>query len=267
MLPGHLVAMSLRQTSDTATIDQNTPVLKLAPFETGDWAPINHNRPTISVVIPTLNEAENLRYVLERLPEMVSEVIIVDGHSTDDTVAVANDIRPDANIIYQDGKGKGNALGCGFKAATGEITVMLDADGSTDPAEIPRFVAALTNGYDYAKGTRFMTGGGSSDITPLRRLGNWGLTTIVNRIWHVKYSDLCYGYNAFWSRCVPTVADCSGFEVETLMNIRLADSTTRVIEVPSFEAPRRHGSSNLRVGRDGLRVFRTIIAEWVRPGR
>ena len=142
---------------------------------------------------------------------------------------------------------------------------MLDADGSTDPTEIPRFVAALTNGYDFAKGTRFMTGGGSVDITPFRRLGNRCLTAAVNRIWHVKYSDLCYGYNAFWTRCVPVTSDCHGFEVETLMNIRLAASTTRVIEVPSVEACRRHGTSNLRVGRDGMRVARTILAEWVRP--
>jgi glycosyltransferase involved in cell wall biosynthesis len=223
------------------------------------------HRPTITVVIPTLNEAENLRYVLEKLPAMVSEVVIVDGHSTDGTVAVAMAARPDARIVYQDGKGKGNALMCGFRAATGEITVMLDADGSTDPAEIPRFVAALTNGYDFAKGTRFMTGGGSVDITPFRRFGNRCLTSIVNRIWHVKYSDLCYGYNAFWTRCAPTVVGCSGFEIETLMNIRLADSATRVIEVPSVESCRLHGASHLRVGRDGLRVFRTIMAEWVRP--
>jgi glycosyltransferase involved in cell wall biosynthesis len=227
--------------------------------------PVLRTHPTVTVVIPTLNEAANLPYVLERLPTWIDEVIIVDGHSTDDTVEVALRYRPDATIVLQGGKGKGDALAWGFKAATSDITVMLDADGSTDPAEIPRFVAALTNGFDFAKGTRFMTGGGSSDITRLRRLGNWGLTTIVNCIWHVSYSDLCYGYNAFWTECVPTVADCNGFEVETLINIRLADSGTRVIEVPSFEAPRRHGTSNLRVGRDGLRVVRTIIAEWFRP--
>jgi len=258
--------MSLHQTSASPAIEGNAQVLRLAPFETGDWTPVTPKRPTISVVIPTLNEAENLRYVLERLPAMVSEVIIVDGHSTDNTIAVAAEVRPDAKIVDQDGLGKGNALACGFKAATGEITVMLDADGSTDPAEIPRFVAALTNGYDFAKGTRFMTGGGSSDITPLRRLGNWGLTTIVNQIWHVKYSDLCYGYNAFWTRALPpSFSDCDGFEVETLMNLRLAASDIKVMEVPSFEFNRRHGTSNLKVGRDGGRVLRTILAEWVRP--
>ena len=223
-------------------------------------------RPTISVVIPTLNEAENVRHVLERVPPEVTEIIVVDGHSTDNTVSVATTVRPDARILFQDGKGKGNALACGFRAATGDITVMLDADGSTDPAEIPRFVGALVNGFDFAKGTRFVTGGGSADITPLRRLGNRGLTALVNLIWRVNYSDLCYGYNAFWTRNLASVfADCSGFEVETLMNIRLAASGIKVVEVPSFEANRRHGTSNLNVRRDGARVVRTILAEWLRP--
>jgi len=227
---------------------------------------VTPSRPSISVVVPTLNEAENLPYLLERLPAMVSEVIIVDGMSTDDTVLVARRHRPDAVVIYQDGKGKGNALACGFRAVTGDITVMLDADGSTDPTEIPRFVAALTNGYDFAKGTRFVTGGGSEDITWLRRVGNWGLTTMVNNLWNVHYSDLCYGYKAFWTNQLSSVyPDCTGFEVETFMDIRAANADMKVIEVPSFEANRRNGESNLKVGRDGLRVLRTIVAEWVRP--
>ncbi len=220
----------------------------------------------VTVVIPTLNEAKNLPHVFERMPAGVSEVIVVDGNSTDDTIEVAKRLCPDVVIVHQTGKGKGDALTCGFRAATGDIIVMLDADGSADPEEIPRFVAALLSGADFAKGTRFMTGGGSSDITLVRRLGNWVLSGVVNTLWRTNYSDLCYGYNAFWVRCLDEVsADCAGFEVETLMNIRLAKSELNVVEVPSFEAARRHGTSNLHVGRDGTRVLRTIIAERVRP--
>lgn len=241
------------------------PALNAVPMstESGRGLPCY---PTVTVVIPTLNEARNLPAVIERLPNWVDEVIIVDGHSTDDTLSVAKKCRPDAKILTQDGKGKGNALACGFREATGEITVMIDADGSTDPSEIPRFIAALTNGYDFAKGTRFVTGGGSADITPLRKVGNRAITTLVNLIWGVQYSDLCYGYNAFWTRCLQSVRpDCDGFEVETLMGIRLAASDMKVMEVPSFEAARQHGTSNLKAGRDGVRVLRTILAEWVRP--
>ncbi len=220
----------------------------------------------VTVVIPTLNEARNLPRVLSRMPKEVAEVIIVDGHSTDGTTDVARKLWPGVRIVDQLGSGKGNALIAGFWAATGEIIVMMDADGSTDPAEIPRFVAALLTGADYAKGTRFVTGGGSSDITQIRRLGNKALSGLVNRIWSVDYSDLCYGYNAFWRRHLPEVVpDCAGFEAETLMNIRVARSRLKVVEVPSFEYDRVHGVSNLNARRDGVRVLRTVVAERVRP--
>ena len=121
--------------------------------------------PRVSVVIPTLNEARNLPYVFARMPSDIHEVIVVDGHSVDDTLAVARKIRPDVRIVMQTRRGKGNALACGFAAATGDIIAMVDADGSADPGEIPRFVRALLDGADFAKGTRFAKGGGSSDIT------------------------------------------------------------------------------------------------------
>jgi len=220
----------------------------------------------VSVVLPAMNEAANLPHVFERMPAEISEIILVDGHSTDDTVEIARALWPDIVVVKQTRRGKGNALACGMRAAKGDVIVMLDADGSTDPAEIPRFVAALLTGADFAKGTRFMTGGGSEDITFVRRLGNAALSSIVNRLWKVNYSDLCYGYNAFWTRCLPDInPDCNGFEVETLINIRAARSGLRVVEVPSFESSRRHGESNLHALRDGLRVLRTILAERIRP--
>lgn len=223
--------------------------------------------PKVTVVIPALNEAENISYVLQRLPDEVTEVIIVDGHSTDGTVHVARSVCPDARIVYQDGVGKGNALWCGIRMSTGDITVLLDADGSTDPGEIPRFIDALTSGHDFAKGTRFAPGGGTEDMTRIRWLGNQALVRIVNSIWHVGYTDLCYGFNAFWTSVAPVVyAPCNGFEVETLINIRAASAKElRIAEVPSFESSRRAGASNLRAYRDGMRVLRTILAEWLRP--
>jgi glycosyltransferase involved in cell wall biosynthesis len=222
-------------------------------------------RPTVTVVLPTLNEAANLPHVLARLPRVVDELVIVDGNSSDDTVAVARRLRPDARVVLQRGRGKGNALACGFAAATGDVIVMLDADGSSDPAEIPRFVEALTAGADFAKGSRFLEGGGSADITPLRSNGNRVLNLAVNVLFAARYTDLCYGYNAFWRHCLPVVrVDCNGFEVETLMNVRVARAGLEVVEVASFEHERVHGASNLRPFRDGFRVLRTIIRERLR---
>jgi glycosyltransferase involved in cell wall biosynthesis len=218
--------------------------------------------PRVSVVIPAMNEAENLPYTFARLPEGLHEVILVDGHSHDDTVAVAKRLRPGVRVVTQSGKGKGNAMADGFAACDGDIIVMLDADGSTDPAEIPRFVSALRNGADFVKGSRFAQGGSSADITRARGLGNHVLRTIVNTLYGTSYTDLCYGYNAFWARCLPYMrVDCDGFEVETLINVRIAKAGLIVHEVPSYENVRLHGTSNLRALPDGTRVLRTIVRE------
>jgi glycosyltransferase involved in cell wall biosynthesis len=226
-------------------------------------------RPRVSVVVPALNEAENLGHVLPRVSAEY-EVILVDGGSSDGTVEAALAVRPDIVVVTQDGAGKGNALRCGFAAARGEIIVMLDADGSARPEEIPAFVNALERGADYAKGSRFLRGAakaGSADITPLRRFGNWALGQMVNALFGTTYTDLCYGFNAFWKRCLDRLAiDCDGFEVETLLNIRAATAGYRIVEVPSFEDPRLYGTSNLHTFRDGWRVLRTILSErWRRP--
>src|SRR5215469_3568797 len=159
--------------------------------------------PKVSVVIPALNEARNLPHVFSRLPAELHEVILVDGHSVDDTPTTARDLRPDVRIIMQTRRGKGNALACGFAAATGDIIATLDADGSADPGEIPQFMKVLLDGADFAKGTRFAAGGGSHDITRLRSLGNRALSVLVNVCYGTRYSDLCYGFNVFWRRIVP----------------------------------------------------------------
>ena len=220
----------------------------------------------VSAVIPTLNEAANLPHVFERLPlEELFEVIIVDGHSVDDTVEVACELLPSVRIVMQEGSGKGDALACGFAAARGDIIVMLDADGSTDPAEIPAYLDRLFEGFDFAKGSRFMPGGGSADITPLRKLGNNFLSGIVNLLFRTKYTDLCYGYNPFWSEVLAVIdVSCSGFEVETLINVRIAKAGLAVAEVPSIEHERIHGVSKLHPVRDGMRVLRTIVSERLR---
>jgi glycosyltransferase involved in cell wall biosynthesis len=216
----------------------------------------------VSVVIAAMNEAENLPYVFARLPDGLHEVILVDGHSVDGTVTVARQLRPDVRILSQTGRGKGNALADGFAVCTGEIIVALDADGSTDAAELPRFVAALCNGADFVKGSRFAQGGSSTDITRARSVGNHALNAFVNALYGTHYTDLCYGYNAFWARCLPYMrVDCDGFEVETLINVRIAKAGLVVLEVPSYEHPRLHGSSNLHAVRDGSRVLRTILLE------
>lgn len=227
----------------------------------------------VSVIVPSMNETENLRLLLPRIPSEY-EVVVVEGCDLDYTRRFVRDIRPDAAVISQSRRGKGNALMCGCAESSGEYLVMLDADGSADPAEIPAFVDALRGGADMVKGSRYLRAGGSDDLTVLRSSGNRGFTVLTNLLFRTRFTDLCYGYNAFTRDMVPRfelpgIGERSGtkwgdgFEIETLFACRAALSGADVVEVPSYEYDRVHGTSNLNAWRDGKRVLRTIVHEWL----
>ena len=229
----------------------------------------------VSVIIPARNEAANLPHVFAGLPDGLHEVIVVDGHSTDDTIATARALRPDVRVITQSRTGKGNALACGFAAATGDIIAVVGADGSADPREIPQFVKVLLDGADFARGTRFVDGGGSGDVTWLRRFANRLLSVLFGVLFGSRCTDLCYGYCVFWRRILPILGVQAidvpvgggtrlwgdGFELDALINIRVVRAGLAVTEVPSYEHRRIFGVSNLRAFSDGIRIMRTIAAE------
>lgn len=219
--------------------------------------------PRVSIIVPALNEADNLQHVLPRIPDDIHEVILVDDHCTDATVDVARQLRPSIRVVRNErAPGKGNALQVGFEAATGDIVVALDADGSSAPEEIPLFVGALLSGADYAKGSRFIQGGGTSDMPWHRVWGNRAFVYAVRALYGGRFTDLCYGYNAFWVYAVPVLRlDGSGFEIETMMNIRALRAGLKIAEVPSFESARVHGVGRLLTIPDGWRVLKTIWRE------
>jgi len=221
----------------------------------------------VSVVIPTLNEAQNLPDVLFRLPKVVNEVIIVDGYSEDDTVEVAMKVLPTAKVILQKRNGKGDALRSAFKHANGDIIVQIDADGSMDPLEIEKFVGVASEGYDVVKGSRYLFGGGSIDLSAKRSFGNRMFVKLVNLLFSAKYTDLCYGYIAFRKDALDRLNDtlkCNGFQIETEMCIKARKLGLRVKEVPSFEGKRAHGSSRLCLIRDGFRILLMILTEFLK---
>lgn len=217
----------------------------------------------VSVVVPCLDEADNLEHVLPKIPSWVHEVVLVDDHCTDDTVTVARTLMPEIVVARNERQGgKGNALLTGAEAATGDFIVQVDADGSEDPAEIHAFVGALLTGADYAKGSRFVQGGGTSDMPPLRKWGNWALVALARALFRgTKFTDLCYGYNGYTRRVAPILLDARGFEIETVMNLRAVRAGLRISEVPSFEAERIHGEGKLLTFPDGWRVLKAIFRE------
>jgi len=216
--------------------------------------------PMVSVVIPTLDEERNIAWVLERLPPLVDEIIIVDGRSTDGTIAAARAARPDVRMVHELRPGKGAALRAGFNAARGDVIVMMDADGSMHPAELTRYVALISEGYDLVKGSRFLPGGGTADISRLRAAGNLALLGFANRLFCCEFTELCYGFMALRRSALPRLRlTADGFEIETQIVASALRESLRVAEVPSFEAARRSGVSNLRTFRDGSRVLRELV--------
>jgi glycosyltransferase involved in cell wall biosynthesis len=214
----------------------------------------------ISLIIPTMNESKNIPYVFGKIPPIVDEIIVIDS-SQDDTVEVIKAVTPHAKIIRTKPNGKGNALKIGFQNASGDIFVIIDADGSMNPDEIPRFIEPLFNDCDVVQGSRIL--GGSEDLTLFRRFGNFIFVTLVNTIFDCNYSDLCYGFRAFKKEVIAQIKILSdGFEVETELSIKTRKSGFRICEIPSFEGRRIHGTTNLKAYRDGLRILLRIFKEW-----
>ncbi len=219
----------------------------------------------ISVVVPTLNEAMNIRYVFSNIPGFVDEIVVVDGNSSDGTREEIKRFRNDAKIIVEKPSGKGTAIRTGFKKATGDLIIMMDADGSHDPREIPRLLEPVLDGYDVAKGSRLLRGGGSADLTPFRALGNKVFVTMVNMLYGANYTDLCYGYRAFKREALEKIyCRAAGFEIETEQSILMQKAGLRIKEVPSFEERRKNGKSNLNSFRDGWKIFKLILREYRR---
>lgn len=263
-IPETLLSQYDKTTTDKDSVEGSSPKRRRSTDDLV-FAPLGGV--SVSVIVPAMNEEKNLPLVLPLIPKWVGEVILVDGNSVDRTVAVARELLPEIVVVGQDRPGKGAALRAGFTAARGDILIMIDADGSTDPAEIPAYVGALLAGADFVKGSRFLQGGGTLDMEWFRMLGNWGFVTLVKLRFGGHYSDLCYGYAGFWRDVLPLLEleTTDGFEVETGMNIRALRSKLKVAEVPSVEHLRVHGKSNLRTIPDGWRVLKEIVKLSVLP--
>ncbi len=220
----------------------------------------------VSIIVPTLNEAENLRQLLHSILkfDFIKEIIFIDAHSKDGTEELIRSYIPrhmEIRFFLQESKGKGAALIEGFQKAKGEIIVIIDADLSHDISEIPALIKPIQDGTaDTVLASRFLKEGGSEDITKFRIFGNWIFCSLVNLFWHVNYTDLCYGFRAFKSEIIPKLElETTGFEIETEISIEIAKKSISFVEIPSYEYARKAGAGKLRTFQDGWRILSTIF--------
>jgi len=217
-------------------------------------------KPKVTVLVCTFNEEKNLPYVLPKIPKWVDEILLVDGHSSDKTIAVARELIPNIRIEIQPNKGKDDAIQYGVSLASGDIVVTLDADGNTDPEEIPNFIGPLLKGYDFVKGSRFLK------TKPLhmprhRLFGNWVLCTELNLLFGTKFTDVCSGYNSFWKKAWEKIQFPEEFGYEPLILIRAKKSGLNIAEVSSLDTGRISGESKLPSWRQGWGGFKAILKE------
>lgn len=219
----------------------------------------------VSVVIPAMNEAENLRLVLPKVPrtEEIREVILVDGGSIDGTTQVARAILPTIRIVRQSGKGKSDAVRCGVEASRGEFVLVMDADGSHAPSDIPRFIDYARMSYDLVKGSRLLPGGQSYDETRVRRFLVKLTDVIANTLWGTDFTDIVFGMLLIHrQRFLDLHLTSNGFAIESQCMARAARFGYKIKEIPVVEQPRLKGRSHLSIFRDGWYIGSTVFAEF-----
>jgi hypothetical protein len=220
--------------------------------------------PSVSIVIP-VRDAAGLPPMLRALPA-ADELIVVTAAPVPEAVVLA--AYPGAVLVRQTRAGLGNALACGVAAGTGDVVVILDGDGATDPGELPRYVDALVAGADVAAGSRYREGGRDLTTGRFRRALNLALVWLLNTLYGVRRTDPGFGYTAFWrdaadrlalpdpSATLPVWGD--GPEIEALLAVRAAARGLTVTEVPGVAYPRLRRSS---------RHNRTTVRHWLRALR
>lgn len=220
----------------------------------------------VSLIIPTLNEAGSIEAVLKEIPrDVVHEVLIVDGASTDGTADLVR--RLGDRVIQQEGRGYGAAIATGFKHVSGDIIVLADADGSYNLDDIRLLVQRVQDGADLALGSRYLPESGSEDDTLIRYVGNKVFTWTLWKLYGVELSDALFFYMAIRRDVVQSItATAQGFEYIVEFLIKAQRSGFKFAEIPSLEKSRTAGKSKVNAFRDGLRMLWTMVRARLRGG-
>lgn len=194
----------------------------------------------VSLIVPTLDEAGCIERVLAEVPPgSVDEILVVDK-STDGTADIVR--RLGHRVIEQTGKGFGDAFALGAKHATGDVLVLMDGDGSHNPADIPKLLQKYREGCDYVMACRYFPEAGSLDDTAVRSFGNWMFTKLVNLIHGLAVNDSLYLFTAIDRQLYQSLNVTSkGFEYCIEVLVKAHKAGARIAEVPSQERKRFSG--------------------------
>jgi glycosyltransferase involved in cell wall biosynthesis len=224
----------------------------------------------VTLIVPCRNEAANLEILLPRLVGVAAEVIIVDGHSTDGTQALVASYP--FRYVRDNGHGKGDGVRVGIEQAGMETCVLIDADLSHDPRDIPGLARPILDGEaDLVLGSR-MRGGGDEFVATaaelVRLAGNMGLTWLINVRCGSALSDSQNGFRAARTSLLRSLKlTAARHTIELEMTMRALRAGARVVEYPTHEYPRRFGRSSLSVTGQGLRFLGVYLRECIRPVR
>lgn len=214
---------------------------------------------SVSVIIPTLNEEACISNVLKSIPrDVVNEVLVVDGHSTDNTVKIVEEAG--GRVILQEGKGYGMAMATGIKYARGDVLIPFDADGSYEEKDIPKLLATLDKGYDVVFASRYHPQSGSDDDTWLRYMGNKFFTGLMRWRHGVCISDSLFLYVAARRYVFEQINMTSGhFDYCIEFPIKVHRAGFKYTEIPSFEKRRLAGDSKVHAFRDGWQILWALM--------
>lgn len=217
----------------------------------------------ISIVLPVKNEAIGLSGIIGSLLTYGEEIIVVDGHSTDNTKEIVIKY-PQARFVLDNGRGKGDGIRVGIREAKNEIIVFIDADGSHDPADIPDLVKPILEGNsDMVIGSRAM--GGSDEFKMnienlIRQIGSEFAATIVNYRWKVDLTDIQNGFRALKTSVARDLnLNANDFDIEEEMVMKALRKKYIISEIKSHEYARQWGVSKLKTSKSWKFIYRILI--------
>lgn len=214
----------------------------------------------VSIVAVCLNEAKSILRILDNIQkDLVDEILVIDGHSTDGTLELVKNAG--YNIILQEGKGRGNAFKTGFKNVSGDLVVMLSTDGNERPGDIKKLIDKANKGYDMVIATRFGLGK-SEDVTIIRNMGNYFFTKLCNIVSGLNVTDSMNGFRILTKEAIEKMnLQSNKFDIEAEITVKAGKLKLKVTEIPTIEDERYHSDSRLHTFKDGGIILKRIIKE------